>query len=229
MMESFLSTFVNSTSGYAEAGSGILYIEDFDAAQQPAPELVAPEPEPTFAMSDIVAAREAGRQAGIVEARADHASLTADLQLAAVQSIADTALNARVQTDRLALLRAEELTATILAILVAALPAAMSAQASVEFEAIVQALVPAMRCEPEISVRAHPDQATVLDGLLRKSLEPSKTSLVIHCDDTLESGSVFFEWRDGGAVRDCDAIWKQITKALEPIQIKNLKDIPNGC
>ncbi len=228
-MESILSKFMNSSNRYAEASNGILYIEDFDAAQQPASELVAPEPEPSFAMSDVVAAREAGRQAGLVEAREEHASVLADLQSAAVQSIADAALNARHQSDRLAQLRAEELTAKILAILVAALPTTMSAHASVEIEAIVQALLPAMRCEPEISVRAHPDQVSLLDALLRKSLEPSKTSLVIHCDDTLKSGSVFFEWRDGGAARDCHAIWKQIAKALQPLQIKNLKDTQNDC
>ena len=229
-MDGILSTFLNARSGdYAELGNGILYIEDFDAAQQPASELPAPAPAPSFTESDLHEAREAGRHSGLAEAREEHASLVADLQLAAVQSIADAALNARAHVERIAQHRAEELSLTILAILVAALPAAMSAQGSGEIEAIVQALLPAMRSEPEITVRSHPEQAAFLTALLGKSLEANKTALIVHHDDAIDAGSVVFEWRDGGARRDCDAIWKQITKALEPLQIKNLKDILNGC
>ena len=219
----------SSAARFAEAGSGILYIEDFDAAQQPCPEIAAPTPEPSFTTGDIDAAHEAGRLAGLAEALEERECLVADLQLAAVQSVADAALNARVQSERLALLRAEELAATIIAALLAALPGTMRAQAAGEFEAIVEALLPAMRCEPEISVRANPDQLTFLEGLLRKPLEMAKTNLVIYPDADLHSGSVFFEWRDGGAARDCDVIWQQIAKVLEPIQIKKLKDHVNGC
>ena len=229
-MDGVLATFMNSlSSDYQEAGGGILYIEDFDVPQQPAPELAAPEPELSFSEADLHEAREAGRQAGLAEALEERALIVADLQLAAVQTMADAALNARNQVDRMAHQRAEELSLTILSILLAALPAAMRAQGSGEIAAMVQALLPAMRCEPEIRLRAHPEQAPFLDAMLTRSLDANKTTLVIHHDEAIDVGSVFFDWRDGGAARDCDAIWKQITKALEPVQIKNLKEIVNGC
>ena len=211
---------------------GILYVEDFDD-RPPAPRVEAtPEPAPpSFSAQDLAQAREAGRQEGLATALADAQLLQAQLQLAALQSLADGLAATRSAHDGLVRECAEQMAQTTLAVLQAALPATMHRHQRAELQALVAALAPGLACEPELRVRAHPDLAEFVREALIGALQGSDCVLSVCADPALQPGDVLIAWQDGQARRDCTATWRAVCEALGPLGLPSFEEVchARGC
>ena len=215
----------------APISAGILYVEDFDAepavlkttAAEP-----APVPDPVFTAAELDAAREAGRQEGFQASLADATLLQAQLQSAALQSLADGIAAARTSLDSVADAHAADLARTLLGVLRAVLPATMRAHAAAEVDAVLQALAPGLRAEPELRVRTHPDHADMLREALVALTAEDSCVLSVTTDLNLAPGDVKIAWQDGYARRDTAAIWTQVQAALAPLNLPTLKELCHG-
>jgi flagellar biosynthesis/type III secretory pathway protein FliH len=211
---------------------GILYIEDFDAPPPAAPKPeAATKPEaaaPVFTAQDIAAAREAGRQDGMQAALSDANLLQVQLQAAATQALADAMAATRHSVERLVARRADDAARTALAILQAAIPYAMEANAKGEVQAVIAALLPGLRSEPELRVRTHPDMADFVRDMLADLLTDGSLVLSVSADETLLPGDIQLFWGEGSALRDCRGIYTDIVKALAPLRLPALEEICHG-
>jgi flagellar assembly protein FliH len=210
---------------------GILYIEDFDAPP-PQPEPASPSDlaaiAPVFTAEDIAAAREAGREEGVQSALSDANLLQVQLQAAATQALADAMATTRSGLERLVARRADESARTMFALLQAAIPQIMQTQAQGELEGIIAALLPGLRSEAELRVRAHPDLADFVRETLADLLTDGTGTLSVSADENLLPGDIQLFWGEGSAVRDCRCIYNDIVKALAPLRLPALEEICNG-
>lgn len=209
--------------------AGILYVEDFDAPAEPAPPPAPDIATPRFSAEDIAQAREDGRQAGLLEARAEQAAIEAELRTAALAAIGDALGSARADAARIAHAMADELAATLLALLQAALPAASDALAGQEITALVAALLPGLRREPSAAICVHP--ALLGDiSLSLQSLWPDHGGrLAITSDAALARADVRVSWEDGEVLRDTGALWQSLRTALAPFALPPLATILEGA
>jgi flagellar biosynthesis/type III secretory pathway protein FliH len=204
---------------------GILYIEDFDA---PPPAQTEPEPAPkapVFTASDIEAAREAGRQEGMQAALREAHLLQVQLQAAATQALSDSMAATRGALERLVAARADATTRTLLAILQAAVPHSMASLAKSEVQGVIASLLPGLRSEAELRVRAHPGLSDFVRDMLTDLLTDSSLVLSVSADETLLPGDIQLFWAEGSAQRDCRAIYATIVNALAPLQLPALEEI----
>ncbi len=208
---------------------GILYIEDFDAPPPPPPPSQEPTAtEPVFTLADLEAAREAGRQEGMQAALSDANLLQVQLQAAATQALSDSLAAARAGLERLVAQRADEATRTILAMLQAALPHSMKMLAKTELHGIVATLLPGLRSETELRVRAHPELSDFVRETLANLLTECSLVLSVSADETLLPGDIAVFWHEGSAQRDCRSIYNDIVKALAPLRLPALEEICDG-
>jgi flagellar biosynthesis/type III secretory pathway protein FliH len=213
---------------------GILYVEDFDAppprAREAAPEPPPPEPEPepVFTKGDVMAAHAAGRQEGLAVALADAKLLQAQVQAAATQALADALAAGRGALERVAGQQAENAARAVLSILRAAVPETMARHAQTELDAVLTALLPGLRSEPELRVRAHPDCADHLRESLAGMLAGEGGVISVSADAALAPGDVQIHWTGGGACRDCGEIYADICDALARLGLPALEEICCG-
>jgi flagellar assembly protein FliH len=216
-------------------GEGILYVEDFDAPPSPrASETVpvpvpVPEPqEPVFSKGDVMAAHAAGRQEGLQAALADAQLLQAQVQAAATQALADALAAGRGALERVAVQQAQTASRAVLSILRAAVPETMARHAQTELDAVLAALLPGLRSEPELRVRAHPGGTDHVRDSLIAMLAGEGGVLSVSADPALAPGDVQINWADGGARRDCTEIYAGIRDALAPLGLPALEEICCG-
>jgi flagellar assembly protein FliH len=211
---------------------GILYVEDFDAP--PAPEVQAepepppPDPEPVFSAEDLARAHEAGRAAGLKAALEESLLLQAQLQAAATQALADALAAGRASLERVAAQQADATARATLAILRSAVPATMARHAGTELHAVLEALLPGLRCEPELRVRAHPDLADHVRETLIHLLAGEGGVLSVSADPALAPGDIRIAWADGSACRDCTDIYAGISSALAPLALPAIEELCRG-
>jgi flagellar biosynthesis/type III secretory pathway protein FliH len=211
-----------------QAGAGILYIEDFDEEDV---DRVSPPAEATaqvFSERDVEEAREAGRLAGLDEARTEIAAVQGQLRLSVLTTVTDMLRGTRQEVEKLAENRAWDLSATVLAVLTAALPATASRHARGEIEAIFKIVLPGLRCEPELCVRVHPEQEADASSALSSLLADQPTAVTVRGDPALAPSDVVMTWRDGSARRDCAVIWNHIANALAPLGLPTFQEIAHG-
>jgi flagellar biosynthesis/type III secretory pathway protein FliH len=207
---------------------GILYVEDFDAPAAPAPPPVPDIVTPRILPEDIARAHEAGRQAGLLEARAEQSTIQAELRTAALAAIGDALGSARADAARIAHAMADELAATLLALLQAALPAASDALAGQEITALVAALLPGLRREPSAAIRVHPSLLGEIGSSLQTLWPDHGGRLAVTPDDTIARADVRVSWEDGEARRDTRALWQSVRTALTPYALPSLESILEG-
>jgi len=212
---------------------GILYVEDFDTPPPPAPAEIVPEPppepeEPVFSAGDVKDAHEAGRQEGLRAALADAQLLQAQVQSAATQALADALAASRAALERTAARHAASTARAVLAILRSAVPETMARHAEAELDAVIAALLPGLRCEPELRVRAHPDLADHVRTQLVDLLGGEGGVISVSADPALARGDIQITWADGGARRDGADIYAAIRDALAPLGLPALEEICCG-
>ena len=235
-MDGSNAAFLLDTELFSEAARapacGILYVEDFDEKPQPPRAEAAPEPvAPSFSAVELAEAREAGRQEGVAASLADAQLLQAQLQLAAMQSLADGLAATRSTYDDIVRNAADQAAQTILAVLQAVLPAVMRRHDRTELQALIAALAPGLACEPELRVRAHPDLAEFVREALMGALQTTDCVLSVCADSALQPGDVRLAWQDGQARRDCAATWMAVSEALAPLGLPSLEEVchARGC
>jgi hypothetical protein len=134
----------------------------------------------------------------------------------------------RAGLERLVAQRADEATRTILAMLQAALPHSMKALAKAELQGIVATLLPGLRSETELRVRAHPELSDFVRETLGNLLTECSLVLSVSADETLLPGDIALFWNEGSAQRDCRSIYNDIVKALAPLRLPALEEICDG-
>ena len=188
-----------------------LFAEDFDTEQRALdPEVV----EPSYSAAELAKTREAawrnGHMAGLQEAAAGH---TAALCLA-LQNVAAQLTQECQEVASRAEQSVEAAARLLLDSLGAAFPTLCSRYGDTEVRAIVRTVLPTLRQETAIGLRAHPCTAAALGPELA-NLEPDLASRlqVIECDE-MSPGDLRIAWHNGTTGRDAAALWQQITDIL---------------
>ena len=194
--------------GWASA----LFEEDFDTPGPSDPEVIAPLAAP-LAQSDI----EAARAEGIAEGRA---AARAEAEVAA-ETLAEAA---RALIGELATLRdamhaeAEENATAIARLLIDTLgvlfPALCARNGATEARAVVRALLPGLRQEPEVVIRVAPALVEAISRELAGAEQGDTPRLRVTADPSLPAGDVRVQWQGGAATRDAAALWEAVASAL---------------
>jgi flagellar biosynthesis/type III secretory pathway protein FliH len=220
--------FDDMPMSFGKPPRGILYAEDFDAPASPDAPLVPDTISPQIAPEELDAARAEGHQAGLAEARQEEATIQAELRTAALSAIGDALGCARADASRIAHTMADELAATLLALLHAALPAAAEALAGREVIALVAALLPGLRREPNASIHVHPSLLGAIAADLQTLWPDHGGRLAVTPDAALAPSDVRVSWEDGEARRDTRALWQNLRVALSPYALPSLQSIMEG-
>jgi flagellar assembly protein FliH len=180
-----------------------------------------PPPEPTFSEAEVKAAADkarkdgqaAGEAMGRDAARAEIEQRIATALDAVMAQV--TALQAQFATDRQAVLA--DATALAMAIVRKMLPEFSRRGGLVEIEAVIDRCLRDQRREPRLVVRVAPDLLPALEprmaGLSASAAFEGRLFLI--ADARLGGADCTVEWTDGGMERHADAIWADISAALD--------------
>jgi flagellar biosynthesis/type III secretory pathway protein FliH len=200
---------------------GVLYAEDFDdAGTAPAPDILVEPAPPPLTQDDV----DAAASAAIARARLAWQAEVEQQRQAALAAIADLLASQREQAAQEAATVAEAAVTTILSMLSGALPNLCREHGPAEARALVRKLLPSLRSEPHVTIRAHPALAPILEqDLAELDLELAGTVTVTAAP--LEPGDLRIAWQNGSFKRDTGAILAAMQDALSqfgltgPIQI----------
>jgi len=138
---------------------GALFAEDFDLPETtPEPEVV----DPVFSHGELAAAREAawrdGYAAGLQKAAESDAAATRQAMTAIAEQFAAERNAAAIRADQ----SAEAIARLLIDSLAVAFPDLCAQYGNAEVRAVVRVVLPGLRQEQAITVRAHPRTATAL-------------------------------------------------------------------
>ncbi len=204
------------------AGNGVLFAEDFDLPGQehPAgPEGPAAEPEvitPVFDLAQLEAEKAAAYDEGYAAGRAALLAEDAAGLRRAVDALATGLDAARDAAGLIGEQTAEEIARLLLASLGAVMPVLCAAHGSAEAAAVARAVLPALNGEPEITIRTSPHTASALQAEIAR-LDPDLAPRVrMLPTDAMAPGDLRIAWRNGLAVRDGAALWREVAEILLP-------------
>ncbi|HEX4260748.1 MAG TPA: hypothetical protein VHY76_06575 [Acetobacteraceae bacterium] len=212
--------------GSRDPSAGILFAEDFDAVVR----LPAPEPEviePVFSHADLIDAREAARAEGRAEAEAVARMGAAQQRTTLLARLADALGAAGAQAAASLEGHAEETARLLLACLCQALPALCADHGAAELRAVARALLPTLRTEPRVTIRAHPHHVPDLQRELDALDPPLAGTAVLEPVQTMARGDVRVHWQCGRAERSAAAIRAALEAALAPLGL--LAEAPLGA
>jgi flagellar assembly protein FliH len=186
---------------------------------EPAPP--PPPPEPTFSEAEVKAASDKARAEGTKAGEAKgRATAMAEIEqriasaLTAMQGQV-TAMQQDAATDRATIL--SEATTIALAILEKMLPAYTRQGGLAEIEAVLTRCLLDQRREQRLVVRVSPDLLPALEpriqGLSGETGFEGRLFLI--ADERLGAADCSVEWADGGLERHADAIWRDVSAALD--------------
>jgi len=191
--------------------------KDCQVEQEAEPEIPPPPPEPTFSEADLTAARaqgfEEGHAAGLNEAGAGIEQRASAAMDAIAGKLADLGTkqdetNGRAMKDLIALNR------RILEMLI---PAYMERHGADEIDALVAECLTRVLDPGEIVVEVPSDAVEALEPRLRETATTAgfSGSLEIRTAADLTAGDVRLFWQNGGAARQTDEIWAEISEAVD--------------
>ena len=193
--------------------------EDFDlpprSAAPPEPEII----EPVFSLAEVEAARADGWRDGRQAALAETAASSEASAREALSRIAASLTDAREEAAALAEAAAEAIALLVMDGFAAAFPALCARHGDGELRAIIRAILPSLHQEAKIVVRVapHSSKATI-DEIER--LDPELVpSVQVVPTDAVAQGDIRIAWRNGGAVRDTAALWRDIAAILAPADL----------
>jgi flagellar biosynthesis/type III secretory pathway protein FliH len=190
-----------------------LFAEDFDAPEAvPEPEVI----EPVFSARELNAAREAAWRDGHDAALHEAAQGNEAAIRRAMAAIADQFSAEREAAAARAEEAAEGIARLLLDSLAATFPAMCARHGDAEVRAIAHAVLPALRQEPAITVRAHPRTMAALAPEAAR-LDPDVAARVqtVECD-AMPPGDVRIAWRNGAVTRDAAGLWERVAAVLVP-------------
>ncbi len=197
--------------------AGALFDEDFDAPDAPEPEIITPGVAPCgLTEADIATARADAWAEG-------HASGRADAEAAAAQALAQATASmagelARLRPELLAQAEAaaSALARLLLDTLAALFPALSARHGPAEAQAVLRALLPGLKLEPEIVVRANPHTTPALAQEVARALPEEADRVRVMADPAMGPGDVRVRWQGGTAARDAATLWEEVAAALAP-------------
>ena len=210
--------------------AAILFAEDFDAPSPGAalgitvlddgPEEPPPPPAPPpITEEDLAVARAdsyaEGHRNGLAQAAADRAEVTRQM----LGMIAQRLDVAHTEAARVAEDSADAVARLLLGTLAVVLPALCVRHGAAEVAALTRAVLPALACEPRVTIRVSPHVVRPVELELAR-LDPElhgRVSLVP--TDAVPPGDVRIVWQDGAAVRDAGALWRSVAEALAPLDL----------
>jgi hypothetical protein len=97
-----------------------------------------------------------------------------------------------------------------------AFPAICAQYGDAEVRAVVRIVLPGLRQEQAVTVRAHPRTTTALAQEIAR-LDPDLTAHIqTGACDAMPPGDVRIAWRSGSATRDAAELWRQVASVLMP-------------
>ncbi len=198
--------------------SVLLFDEDFDLPPPGAePEVI----QPVYTASELMAAREqAAREArdtALAEAEADGRAAAR----LALTRIAEQLTAATIEMTALAEQSSEAIARLLLGCFATALPTLSARHGAAEVAAVMRAVLPTLRREPNITVRLNPhllggmtEELGSLDGDLAARVRLVPT-------DAVALGDVRIAWDNGSAIRDTASIWREIETVLTQAGLLN--------
>ncbi len=197
-------------------GGGVLFAEDFDLPERTEPQAEPEAAEPAFDRTELEAAKAAAFNEGAAAGRAELiAQDTVGLRLA-VSALADELGAAQDAARMIGERAAEEVARLLMAALGAVLPAWCESLGDREACAVARIVLPALMGEPEITVRTHARTAPALLAEIAR-IDPDIAARVrMVPTDALAPGDLRIAWKDGLAVRDAAAIWREVAAILVP-------------
>jgi len=173
-------------------------------------------PAPSYTGRDLEQAREEGfargRETGVESARAER---DAEIKRS-LAALGERLTQLAESADSAATRRGQDLLRLTVAMLQRLLPRLMAEHGVAEIEAVARDCFHRLRDEPRLVVRV---ADSLLDDVERRVTTLASRSgfegrIVFLSQEDLRPGDVLVEWADGGAERNCGAIWKEIEVAL---------------
>jgi flagellar biosynthesis/type III secretory pathway protein FliH len=199
----------------------ILFAEDFDiqsgvtVLDDPAEE-AEPVP-PPITQADLTSAQEKsyaeGFENGLAQAAADRAEVTAQM----LRQIAERISGAEAEARRVAEEAADALARLLFGALATMLPATCAQHGEAETLAAMRVLLPVLSHEPQIILRISPHVAEAVSAELDKMDPELAARISLTPTDAVAPGDVRINWQEGQAVRDANALWRDIAETLAPL------------
>ena len=205
---------------------GILYAEDFDDPPGMPDAAVVPQPEatesavPALTQGDLDLACAVAVEA----ARAEWETSSDRSRMSVLASIGNALAEAREASERTALAAAEGTVTTMLAMLSGALPHFCRDHGAAEVHALMAHLLPALRGEPRVTVRVHPDLVPILQRDLAE-VEPEMTGTIVVLPAPLERGDLRVTWQNGSFARDTTQILAAMQDALGQLGLQHRLEV----
>jgi len=206
---------------FASRGSGVLlFDEDFDIPPPPPDFEVI---EPVFSAAELHAAREEA-------ARESRDATLAEIDVSgraaaclALTEIAGQITAARADIISMSEQSSEAIARLLLGCFAAAFPALSARHGPREVAAVLREILPALRREPNITIRVNPhlvealtEEFSSLEGDLAAHLRLIPT-------DAVTLGDARITWENGAATRDTASLWTQIENILAPAGLLNAR------
>ena len=194
----------------------MLFAEDFDLHERgpvPAePELI----EPVFDQGQLETAKAASFEEGVAAGRAAVMAEDAAGLRQVVIVLGEELSAARDSARAIGEQAAVEIARLLLSSLGAVMPALCETYGDGELRAIARAVLPALAGEPEIVIRANPHTVSGLSEEIARIDPDIGSSVQITPTDALALGDVRIAWRNGLAVREGAALWRDVSAILMP-------------
>lgn len=189
----------------------ILYAEDFDepaAAEMLADAAVEPPP-PALTREDL----DRACAAAVQQARSEWEHEGAQQRLRRLRSLEAALADAAAAAERVALAATEGTVATMLSMLSGALPHFCREHGPAEARALVAKLLPALRSEPRITIRVHPELVAEVQEDVA-ALDPDLAAAVTVLAAPIAPGDLKVAWEAGRFSRESAHILQAMEGAL---------------
>jgi flagellar assembly protein FliH len=196
-------------------------LNNFDELEVIEPETEAPPPPPTFSLDEIGNAKEIsyeeGRMAGLSEAETSRGQYIAHQVNHIAQSIAQLATS---ESYRNAQFEREVLSVTH-SIFETLFPSLTHAHAIHEIKRTINEVISREINTAHIMIEVPIDDAEEIQNYIDQARLDEKLTITVKGDPNLLRGNCRILWKDGGAIRDHNAVTREILRQLKPTTESN--------
>ena len=189
---------------------GILYADDFDLGEAPAPVVV--EAPVVLSAADLERAHKEGFARGREVAREEFEASQTVQRNAAVREAAEVLARAEQQIVARAQVLAEALACAMLALCHTMLEEAMSARAPDALARLVAVVLPPLRGVPDVTISVHPFMLGSLSASMKEAAQGYGGAVTVTADDTLPESDIRIDW-PGGQARRLESDFRQRLRA----------------
>ena len=191
-------------------------LNKFDEPDMVEVEVEAPPPPPMFSLDELGHAKEVsfedGRRAGLAEAEISRGNYIAHQMNQIAQSVGQLFHSEeyrQAQFEREVLSVAESA-------MQALFPALARSHALAEIKDMIRDVLKREITAPHISIEVPMDDAEDIQNYIDQIKLDGKGIITVKADPNLSAGNCRILWKDGGAIRDHNAISREILRQLRP-------------